>query len=225
MEKEFAPAQRRIQESLLAPYEKRLLVFIAGKIPTIINSDHLTLLGFISAILCGVFYYFSKFNHNSLWMVNALIFLNWFGDSLDGTLARVRNKQRPRYGYYIDHILDALSTSAILWGIAYSGLINQSLALLTLTIYLIISINSYLSANVFGSFQISYLKISPTELRILMIVGNILVYFKPMVRIFSYNFYLFDVGYSIGLIILFIMLIIHMIRNAVRLYCEESVKR
>ncbi len=223
MEKGFVSAQKRIQESFLAPYEKRLLVFIAGKIPIRINSDHLTMLGFISAILCGVFYYLSKFNHNYLWVVNVLIFLNWFGDSLDGTLARVRNKQRPRYGYYIDHILDALSTSAILWGISYSGLINQLLALLTLTVYLIISINSYLSANVFGSFQISYWKISPTELRILMILGNIFVYFKPMVKIFSFNFYLFDVGYSIGLIILFIMLIIHLIRNAVRLYREERI--
>lgn len=223
MNEQFPSAHKRVQESLLAGYEKKLLISIAKRLPLYINSDHLTILGFIAAILTGVFYYLSKFNNNYLWVVNILIILNWLGDSLDGTLARVRNKQRPRYGYYVDHILDALSTSAIMWGLAYSGFINNTLALSTLTIYLIMSINAYLSASVFGSFQISYWKISPTELRILMIIGNSYIYYKPKLKLFSYEFLLFDIAYGIGLIILFFMLIIHLIINSYKLYKEEKI--
>ena len=215
--------QKRIQESILAPYEKKILIGIASRLPSFINSDHLTILGFAAGCLSGLFYYFARIDHLCLWVVNILIFLNWFGDSLDGTLARVRNKQRPRYGYYVDHVLDALATSAMLWGMAFSGYIHSSLALMTLCVYLIMSINAYLSESIFGSFQISYWKFSPTELRILMIIGNCYVYYKPAVNLFSYHFLLFDAGYIIGLFILFIMLLSQITRNIIKLYNEERI--
>src|SRR4030042_5716064 len=213
--------QKRIQQSLLAPYEKKVLLYLAAKMPAWINSDHLTLLGFVAACLSGLFYYFARFDHIYLWWVNGMIFLNWFGDSLDGTLARYRNKQRPRYGYYVDHILDAIGTSAILWGMAFSGYINTNLALAVLCVYLVMSINSYLSASVFESFQISYWRFSPPVLRVLMIIGNTFIFFKPIVHILGIPYLMFNIAFLVGLLLLSIMLVFHTIKNIIILYNQE----
>src|SRR5262245_17485685 len=115
------PEARREHHSILAGAEKRFLVAIAHRLPAWVNSDHLTCLGFLALIAAGGLYWYSRWNLTALWLVILCLVINWFGDSLDGTLARVPNRQRPRYGFYVDHIIDAFSTFALVGGMALSG--------------------------------------------------------------------------------------------------------
>ena len=127
---------RRVQLSLLAGVEKRVLVWMAQRMPQRINSDHLSLLGLLSMAGAGVFYWLAGASQGWLWAVNAMILLNWVGDSLDGTLARVRNQQRPRYGFYVDHIADTFGALALMAGLACSGYVHWQIAAGMLTCFM-----------------------------------------------------------------------------------------
>ncbi len=143
--KAFRDAQRE-QTSILAPLERAALYGFARRMPAWVNSDHLSILGLIGMIGAGACYALSKRNPLMLHLVNVFIFLNWFGDSLDGTLARYRDRQRPRYGFYVDHIIDTYGILFLLLGMALSGYMSQRVAGVLLISYFMLAINSYLAA-------------------------------------------------------------------------------
>ena len=165
-------AARRELTFLLAEPERRLLRAIAARLPRWVTSDGLTALGMVGAVGAGVAYALSTLSAAWLWAASALLVVNWFGDSLDGTLARVRRVERPRYGYYLDHIVDAFSTAAIGAGIGLSPYVNLGVALAGVIAYLILSINIYLESQAFGVFRLGYSRIGPTEARIVLIAAN-----------------------------------------------------
>jgi phosphatidylglycerophosphate synthase len=157
---------------LLANLERPLLQWLAARIPRTIRSNHLTALGVLGATGAGVAYALTNHSHAWLWVASAMIVVNWLGDSLDGTLARVRGTQRPKYGYYLDHVVDAYSTAIIGLGLGLSPYVYLGLALGIVIVYLAMSINVYLESTVFGVFKISYGRIGPTEVRLILILLN-----------------------------------------------------
>jgi phosphatidylglycerophosphate synthase len=215
---------KRDQSSVLAPFEKRLLIAMARRMPASVNSDHLTALGFIAMLLTGGFYWLAGWSDHALIAAAACILVNWLGDSLDGTLARVRNRLRPRYGFYVDHMLDAIGTCFLLGGLALSPLMTASIAIALLILFLLLSIQSYLAAQSLGTFHLSFWKFSPTELRVLLIAGTIAVYVRgPVAMLAGRQFLLFDVGGAIGVAGMAIMLVIATVRNTVTLYDAERL--
>jgi phosphatidylglycerophosphate synthase len=160
---------------LLAAPERRLLRAIAARLPRWVNSDHLTGLGVLGAVATGAAYALTAYDVRWLWLASAALALNWFGDSLDGTLARVRQVERPRYGYYLDHLVDAFSTAVVGVGVGLSPFVRIEVALLLVVAYLALSINVYLETAVFGVFRLGYGRIGPTEARIILIVLNTLL--------------------------------------------------
>lgn len=213
----------RAQQSFLAPLEKRALIWLAQRTPSWINPDHLTVLGLVSMLGAGLSYWYAR--HHKAGLIAAIVFLvlNWLGDSLDGTLARVRNKQRPRYGFYIDHIIDALGTFFLLAGIGFSGYMSERIAAGLLIVYFMLSIEVYLATYTLGSFHLSFWKFSPTELRLLLIAGNIALLNHPMARLFGSHYRLFDVGGMVGFVGMSLMLIVTVARHTAALYRAERV--
>ncbi|MCL6546403.1 MAG: CDP-alcohol phosphatidyltransferase family protein [Bryobacteraceae bacterium] len=213
----------RAQQSFLAPLEKRALIWLAQRTPSWINPDHLTVLGLVSMLGAGLSYWYAR--HHKAGLIAAIVFLvlNWLGDSLDGTLARVRNKQRPRYGFYVDHIIDALGTFFLLAGIGFSGYMSERLAAGLLIVYFMLSIEVYLATYTLGSFHLSFWKFSPTELRLLLIAGNIALLNHPMARLFGRQCRLFDVGGMVGFAGMSLMLIVTVARHTAALYRAERV--
>jgi archaetidylinositol phosphate synthase len=145
----------RVQQSLLASVEKRCLVSLARRLPAWVGPDHLTALGFASMILAGGSYALARFWAPSLLMVNIWLAVNWFGDSLDGTLARERQCQRPRYGFYVDHIVDSFGALFVVAGLAFSGYMNWWVAMGLLLSFYLLSINAYLATYTLGTFRLS----------------------------------------------------------------------
>lgn len=166
-----ATAHRELTSLLAAP-EKRLLQAIARRVPERWRPNHFTVLGVLAATGAGVAYALASGAAGWLWLASAMLVVQWFGDSLDGTLARVRRSERPRYGYYLDHITDAYSTAAIGVGIGLSHYVHLGLALGLVVLYLLLSINVYLETQVFGTFRLGYGRIGPTEARLVLIAAN-----------------------------------------------------
>jgi phosphatidylglycerophosphate synthase len=215
---------KREQSSLLAPIEKRALIWLAHRMPRWVNSDHLTLLGFIAMFLAGLCYWLARSNRYALVLVSIFLVVNWFGDSLDGTLARVRNRQRPRYGFYLDHMTDAVGTAFLLGGLALSSFMSPPVAIALLIVYLLLSIQSYLATYARGTFQLSFWKFSPTELRALLIAGNITLLARgPLARLAGIDFLLFDIGGAAGIIGMSAILTVSTIRNTIALYRDERI--
>ena len=214
---------KRAQLSFLAPLEKRLLVWLAHRMPPWVNSDHLTLLGFLAMLFAGLSYWLARWNPLALLLVIGWLAVNWFGDSLDGTLARIRNKQRPRYGFYVDHITDAFGTLFLVGGMGLSGYMSPLVALGLLIAYFMLSIEVYLATYTIGTFHLSFWKFSPTELRILLAVGNIILLFRPVVNIFSEPYRLYDAGGVIGMAGMALMLVTAAIRHTRVLYRAEPL--
>jgi len=188
-----APGQpQREHRSLTAVAEKRLLVWLAERMPRWLNSDHLTVLGLLGNALGGLGYALAGHEPGWLHFVNLSLVVNWFGDSLDGTLARVRNRLRPRYGFYVDHLVDAFGALVLLTGLAASGLVHERIALALLVAYFLLSINMYLATVSLGVFKISYGLFGGTELRILLMAVNLLVLVYPRVALFGASYLLFD---------------------------------
>ncbi len=215
----------RSHTSFLAAAEKRTLIAIAQRLPAWINSDHLTGIGFIALLAAGASYAFAKHHPAALLWVIPFLAVNWFGDSLDGTLARVRDCQRPRYGFYVDHILDAIGMSLLMAGMAFSGYISQPIAALFLIAYLLLSIEIYLATYAIGVFHLSYWSFGPTELRILLVIGNLFALRRPDVTIAGHSFLLFDVGFAIGACALTVILIQAAVKHTRELYIQEPMQR
>lgn len=165
----------RERAALTAKLEKRVLHALARRMPGWLHSDHLTVLGVVGAAGAAAGYALSSLDPHWLWLASVMLALNWFGDSLDGTLARVRNAQRPRYGYYLDHIVDAFTTAMIGIGIGLSPFISLYVGFAVVILYLIMSINVYLESTVYGVFRMDYGPLGPTEARLILILGNVLL--------------------------------------------------
>src|SRR6185295_8484399 len=214
---------KREQTSVLAPLERAALRGLVRRMPAWVNSDHLSLLGLVSMLLAGIGYALSRQNPLMLHLVNLFIFLNWFGDSLDGTLARYRDRQRPRYGFYVDHIIDTFGALFFIFGLALSGFMSERVAAALLIVFLMLAINSYLAAYALGIFKISQWKLGPTEMRLVLIIGNLYLLHSSHTHLFGHRFLLFDVGGVVAIVAMGVMLVFSSIKNTHALYQLERL--
>ena len=182
----------REARSLTATAEKRVLVWIAERLPHWVSSDHLTALGFVGYLAGALCYRLSAIDSIFLHGVNACLLVNWFGDSLDGTLARVRRCERPRYGFYVDHLLDAVGIAVLCGGLAFSGLVSPGIAATLLVAYLLFSAHIALAAATGGVFRIAYGGLGGTELRILLAIANLVALQWPRLDVLGTSLRLFD---------------------------------
>lgn len=207
----------RIQTSILNGIEKKILVWLAHRQPRWMTSDILTCIGTFGAVVIAAGFILSDRNIYFLWLSSAGFLINWYGDSLDGTLARVRNKQRPVYGYYVDHTVDAVNEVIMFLGAGISGIMHIELALLLLIVYLLLTINVSVNAHLKQEFKLTYAKLGPTEFRIIVIIVNtILMYARP-IREFSREIILFGnpVTFSamdfVGIFILAVLVLMYIV--------------
>lgn len=214
---------KRINRSLTAKMEKRVLVWMAEHAPAWVTSDRLTVLGLSAQIGAGVCYAYSHYNRYGLLLVIVCIVLNWLGDSLDGTLARVRGQQRPRYGFYVDHIVDMFGSIALMTGLALSGFVHWQIAIAMLVAFLLLSSESYLATYTLERFEMSQGLFGPTELRILLIIGTLALLRSPYSTLFGHRFLLFDIGGVIAAISMFALAVAITIRHTSALYRQEPL--
>jgi phosphatidylglycerophosphate synthase len=222
VESGFRNAQR-INRSLTAAIEKRALQWMAERAPKWVTSDQLTLLGLTAQVGAGVCYALARYNRNALLFVILCIVLNWFGDSMDGTLARVRRQQRPRYGFYVDHMVDIFGSAVLMCGLACSGLLHWQTALAMLIAFLLLSSESYLATYTLSSFELSQGIFGPTEIRILLIAGNLALLRSPFSTLFGHRMLLFDLGGSIAAASMLALAILVAIRHTAELYRQEPL--
>jgi len=214
----------REHTSVLAAAEKRLLIRMAHQLPGWVNSDRLTALGAVAMVGTAGAFAAASLDARLLALVPPLLAINWFGDSLDGTVARVRNQQRPRYGYYLDHVVDIANTALLFTGLALSGLCSPWIAMALLVGYLLLCGESFLATHALGVFRISFAGVGPTELRILLSVGALAAMAQPLVRPFGLGpFQLFDVGGLIGAIGMGVVFVLSAARNTRALYQAEPL--
>lgn len=198
----------RIQTSLLNASEKKVLVWLAKRQPEWVTSDILTGIGTLGAVIVAVGYILAGYNINFLWLSSLGFIINWYGDSLDGTLARVRNRQRPIYGYYIDHTIDCLDEFMIFIGIGLSGLMHFELSLMILALYFMLTINVSINAHLKKEFRLTYARLGPTEFRILAILANTVLALVPALT----EFVLFGLSFMdyVGILVFIVLLIIYL---------------
>jgi phosphatidylglycerophosphate synthase len=219
----FRHAVRQLT-SILAPLEKRTLIWLAGRMPRWVNSDHLTGLALVAMVLAGLSYWLAAYTPVGLLLVIVCLAVNWFGDSLDGTLARVRNQQRPRYGFYVDHVVDAIGIFFLIGGLALSGYMSPFVAAGLLVAYFMLCLEVYLATYSLGTFKMSYFKIGPTELRIILALGNLKLLLAPTVTLFGYTFLLFDVGGVVAAAALAVTFLVAAASNTRALYLAEPIR-
>lgn len=213
----------RENHGLLAIPEKKALYWLARHMPQGINSDHLTLLGLLAMIAAGASFWMSGFNQSALVLVVLFLAVNWFGDSLDGSLARIRNCQRPRYGYYVDHVVDLIGTTALFSGMALSGYMSPLIAVALLATYTLVEAEVFLATHTQRVFRLSCFGVGPTELRVFLSIGTLCLYLNPTVRIGGLGtFLLFDVGGVVSIACLIVAFVYSAIRNTRILYIEET---
>jgi archaetidylinositol phosphate synthase len=215
---------RRVNRSLTASMEKRALLWMAERAPRWVTSDGLTLLGFGAQVGAGLSYWLARYDRRALLAVIACIALNWLGDSLDGTLARVRHQERPRYGFYVDHMVDIFGAAAMMCGLGLSGFLHWQTAAAMLVAFLILAGESYLTTYTLGRFQLSQGLFGPTEIRLLLIAGNFALLHSPYSNLFGHRFLLFDVGGVIAAMGMLAMAIAVTIRHTAQLYRQEPLK-
>jgi len=212
----------REHTSVLAEAEKRLLIRMAGGLPRWVNSDHLTTLGAVAMAGVGACFWAGG---AALLLVIPLLALNWFGDSLDGTLARVRNQQRPRYGYYVDHVLDAVGFACLFGGLMLGGHMSLPLGLAFLAAYYLLVVEISLATHARGTFKLAFLKVGPTELRILLAMGTLQLMRADALIILGHKWLLFDVGGAVAIAGFLLAFMVGAIRNGVALYRQERLPR
>ena len=213
----------RVNRSLTASLEKQILLWMAERAPKWVTSDQLTLLGLTAQIGASVFYALSRHQRAFLLAVILCLALNWLGDSLDGTLARARRQQRPRYGFYVDHMVDVLGSVALMLGLACSGFLHWQTAAAMLIAFLVLSGESYLASYTLGCFELSQGFFGPTEIRILLIIGNLELIRSPYSTCFGHRMLLFDLGGAIAAISMFVMALVVTIRHTAQLHHQEPL--
>ena len=218
----FKSAARQ-QDNIIAPLEKRVLAGLAARMPNWVNPDHLTCLGFAGMVLAGLSYYLAQWNSYMLLVAIAFLAVNWFGDSLDGTIARYRDCQRPRYGFYVDHIVDAFGMLFLIGGLGLSGYMSPIVAMGLLLAYFLLSIELYLAVYTVGVFKLSFGIWGPTELRVLLAAGNVALMLKPNANIAGHLYLLGDIGGVVTIVVLGFLALYSSYSNTLRLYAEERL--
>lgn len=207
---------KRIQTSVLNGVEKKVLVWLAERQPRWMTSDILTGIGVVGAVVVALGYFLSNYRIEWLWLASLGFVINWYGDSLDGTLARVRKTQRPIYGFYLDHNIDGVTMAIMCIGAGLSDMLNLYIAMAVLAVYLLLSISVYINAHLKGEFKLTYAGMGPTEFRLIMIVVNTLFIFANSLREWSVNFTVAGVSVTfgvfdfIGLAILLVLVLIYL---------------
>ncbi len=213
----------RIQTSILSASEKKVLVWLAERMPSWVTSDMLTFVGFLGALVMATGYALSNLNIHWLWLACLGLFINWFGDSLDGSLARVRNTQRKTYGFFIDHNVDVINETIMFIGVGCSPLVNMSFAMLALVGYFMLSIYVYIDCHLKGEMRLTYGGLGPTEFRIILALVNIIFMYVPWLRLWKKDVVLFHNNFSVGLfdyitvaiaLLLFVFYIVSFFRDA-----------
>lgn len=217
---------KRVNDILLGPIERPILNWLVKRMPLWVTPDILTGFGVFAGLIIFISYALTVYHPGFLWLANLGFVLNWLGDSLDGNLARYRHIERPKYGYFIDHTVDALSELMIGIGIGLSPYIRFDLALLALISYLLMSILVYITTYVKGVFQISYSKIGPTEIRAILILANTLIFFigNPRIDIGFGQLTIYDHIAIIFAAALFIVFIVFTLKQASEIARSESHK-
>jgi phosphatidylglycerophosphate synthase len=215
----------RENRGLLAEVEKRTLLWLARRIPHAINSDHLSGLGLMAMLAAGLSFAAFRLTPWAAAGVAIALAVNWFGDSLDGTVARVRDQQRPRYGYYVDHVIDLAGTSFLMAGLAASGLMGPGLAVMLLAAYLLVSAETYLATHARGVFRMSFLGVGPTELRVVLAAGALKAAHDPWIVVGGAinPVRLFDAGAAIAIVGLAGVFVASAIGNVRHLYSAERL--
>ena len=209
--------------SVLAPIERRTLVWLAERMPSCINSDHLTALALVAMFGAGLSYWWASESPLGLVAATVCLAVNWFGDSLDGTLARVRRRQRPRYGFYVDHVVDEFGMAFLVGGMSLSGLMSPPVAAALLVAYFMLTVEVCLATHVLGTFRMSFFKVGPTELRILLAIGNAVALSRPTAHVFGQELLLFDVGGAIAAAGLLVTLVVSAVSNTRQLRVLEPM--
>lgn len=217
----FRSARRQLN-GLSSGLERRVLIWIARRIPERINSDHLTLLGFGAMFLVGASYALAQWNRWGLFLATLFLALNWLGDSLDGTLARVRKHERPRYGFYVDHMLDVFGALFLSSGLALSGFVDWRIAFGVLVAFLMLSIEIYLATYTLGVFRLSFGGFGGTELRLVLAAGNFALWLNPQARVLQ-SYRLFDFGGFLAIGAMAVMLLVTAAQHILQLYREERL--
>lgn len=216
-------AARRTNHALTASIEKQALQWMAERAPSWLTSDQLTILGLGAQFGAGICYALSRYNIHALLLVNVCLVLNWLGDSMDGTLARIRRRQRPRYGFYVDHMVDLFGSVALMCGLAYSGFLHWQSAIAMLVAFLLLSGESYLAAYSLSRFELSQGIFGPTEIRILLIIGNLALLRSPYSTLLGHRMLLFDLGGTIAAVGMFAMAVVVTLRHTAKLYRQEPL--
>ena len=216
---------KRVHTSMLAAAEKRCLIRMARGLPLWVNSDHLTTLAAAAMAVAGICYWIGPGSPLAMAVAIAMLVLNWFGDSLDGTVARVRHHERPRYGFYVDHVLDVVGIFFLLAGFALGGFMTPVMAAGFLVAYYLLMVEIALATHAVGTFRISFWKFGPTELRILLIIGTLQLLRSPYVSIAGERVLLFDVGGAVAGAVLALTFIASAVRNGRLLYKLEPLPR
>ena len=216
-------AARRINQSLTASMEKRALEWMALRAPRWVTSDQLTLLGLVAQMGAGLCYGLARYGRRALLLAIVCLALNWLGDSMDGTLARVRRQQRPRYGFYVDHVVDMVGAVALMVGLGCSGFLHWQTAMAMLVAFLVLSGESYLATYTLSSFELSQGIFGPTEIRILLAIGNLALLRSPYAIVFGHRMLLFDLGGAIAAVSMAAMAILVGVRHTAELYRQEPL--
>jgi len=218
----FKSAQR-VNRSLTAQMEKRALEWMAERAPSRVSSDQLTLLGLVAQIGAGLCYALARYDRRLLLLAIMCLALNWLGDSLDGTLARVRRHERPRYGFYVDHMIDIFGAVALMCGLGCSGLLHWPVAMAMLIAFLVLSAESYLATYTLSCFQLSQGVFGPTEIRILLVAGNLAALRSPYSTVLGHRLLLFDLGGVIAAVAMSTMALIVTMRHTAELYRQQPL--
>ncbi len=189
----------RIQTSILNKYEKKALVWMAERMPSWVNSDMLTFVGFLGACVMATGYALSNVNLMWLWLSNLGLFINWFGDSMDGSLARVRGIQRKTYGFFIDHNVDVINETIMFIGVGASPLVNMSFAMMALVAYFMLSVYVYIDCHLKGEMRLTYGGLGPTEFRLLLVIVNTLFMYIPWFSEWKRPVTLFHNDFMVGI--------------------------
>jgi archaetidylinositol phosphate synthase len=217
----------RINDILLGPLDRPALAWLVTKMPHWVTPDLLTYTGFFASILIFVSYLLCKYNPGFVWLASFGFILNWFGDSLDGNLARYRHIERPKYGFYLDHCIDAISQFLVFLGLGLSGLVKLPIALFTLIGYYLMDILVYITTYINGTFRMSYGKLGPTEVRVIAILINSIVFFthNPIINLGFLKFTLFELVVGIIAFLFYYFFTITFLRDARKINQDEQAEK
>ncbi len=224
---------QRIQTSVLNGVEKKVLVWLAERQPRWVTSDLLTFVGFLGALVVAAGFILSNLSVQWLWLSSLGLVINWYGDSLDGTLARVRNTQRPIYGYYVDHTIDCVNEGLMFVGVGLSPFVHLDLALLAYALYLIMTINVSINAHLKGEFKLTYAKLGPTEFRLVIIIVNTILIAFAGLRNWCHTVDFLGIAYplrmldcvAIAVIVILALMLVFTFRNDAKGYAQMDPKK